>query len=156
MREMQDRVDEFHLAMGQRDPIGAVDLSKEIRWLRASLTAEEAAEQVVALIGAQEAGVMFAEMVELCRKKRGGAPGELDEIIDGAGDGVVINLGTCSSAGVYFLPVFDLIMNANMAKVGGERRLDGKFLKPPGWKAPDVRGELIRQGWKPSKERNGK
>jgi predicted HAD superfamily Cof-like phosphohydrolase len=37
------------------------------------------------------------------------------------------------------------VHEANMKKVSGEVRADGKRLKPPGWKPPDINLELIVQ-----------
>jgi predicted HAD superfamily Cof-like phosphohydrolase len=47
--------------------------------------------------------------------------------------------------------VFDIVHGANMAKrdpATGQfiKRADGKIIKPAGWKAPDVEGEMVRQG----------
>jgi hypothetical protein len=35
-----------------------------------------------------------------------------------------------------------------MAKKGGGFRSDGKFLKPEGWKPPEIKTLLRQQGWK--------
>jgi len=35
---------------------------------------------------------------------------------------------------------------SNMAKEGGKTRADGKVLKPEGWRPPDIRFEIDRQG----------
>jgi len=39
------------------------------------------------------------------------------------------------------------VQAANCAKVGGATREDGKILKPKNWVAPDIEGELRKQGW---------
>lgn len=49
--------------------------------------------------------------------------------------------------GIDLGPVFEEVHRANMAKVGGPTRADGKILKPEGWTPPDVAGVLRRQGW---------
>ena len=46
--------------------------------------------------------------------------------------------------------IFSLVHAANMAKRDPEtgkflKREDGKIIKPKGWKAPDVEGEVVRQ-----------
>lgn len=51
--------------------------------------------------------------------------------------------------GVRSAPVWAAVHRANMAKLGGPVREDGKIGKPPGWVAPDIEGELRRQGWVP-------
>jgi predicted HAD superfamily Cof-like phosphohydrolase len=35
-------------------------------------------------------------------------------------------------------PFFEEVHRSNMAKVGGTRRPDGKWLKPPDWQPPDL------------------
>ena len=72
-------------------------------------------------------------------------PGEVDAILDG----IYLRLGRLNEMGVDADPIFRAIHRANMAKVGGGTREDGKITKPPGWTPPDVAGELVKQGWKP-------
>lgn len=57
--------------------------------------------------------------------------------------------GTRVTFGVDGGPLWDEVQRANMAKVGGTKREDGKILKPPGWTPPDIEGELKKQGWTP-------
>ena len=52
--------------------------------------------------------------------------------------------------GMNLSAIFNLVHGANMAKrdpTTGEfiKRADGKIIKPAGWKAPDVEGEVVRQ-----------
>lgn len=52
--------------------------------------------------------------------------------------------------GMNLSSIFDIVHGANMAKRDpktGEfiKRADGKIVKPEGWQAPDVEGEIIRQ-----------
>jgi predicted HAD superfamily Cof-like phosphohydrolase len=41
--------------------------------------------------------------------------------------------------------VFGEVHRANMRKLDGPRRADGKLLKPPGWQPADVRGVIEQQ-----------
>ena len=57
--------------------------------------------------------------------------------------------------GINGLPIADEVHRAtwavyglNMAKAGGFKRADGKYMKPEWWTPPDVAGELVKQGWK--------
>ena len=52
--------------------------------------------------------------------------------------------GTFSACGIEADLVFDEIHRANMAKMDGPRRADGKLLKPPGWKPADVAAQLAK------------
>lgn len=78
---------------------------------------------------------------------------ELVSLIDyGTSDKVRTSLGsiylTCINiAQVYGLPLYDALVEihrTNMAKLGGERRADGKIMKPQGWTPPDLHGALVR------------
>ena len=51
--------------------------------------------------------------------------------------------------GVDLDEIFAEVHRANLAKAGGPVRIDGKILKPEGWKPPRVRELLIKQGWQP-------
>lgn len=50
--------------------------------------------------------------------------------------------GTFAVCGVDADAVFAEVHRANMAKMGGPRRADGKLLKPPGWRPADVTAVL--------------
>jgi predicted HAD superfamily Cof-like phosphohydrolase len=56
--------------------------------------------------------------------------------------------GTRLEFGINGLPIADEVHRANMAKLGGPKRADGKHLKPEGWTPPDVGAVLALQGWK--------
>lgn len=73
----------------------------------------------------------------------------LPKTIDGIGDLIYVALGSAVSFGVDMDPVFHAIHSANMNKVDGKFRSDGKLLKPEGWKPPDIESILKEQGWKP-------
>lgn len=72
---------------------------------------------------------------------------DLPAIADGIGDLLYVTLGTAVAHGINIDPIFEAIHNANMAKLGGGKRVDGKILKPEGWQSPDIAGELRKQGW---------
>ena len=61
------------------------------------------------------------------------------------------SLNTSAQHGVNLSSIFDIVHAANMAKrdpVTGKflrRETDGKVIKPAGWQAPDVEGEIARQ-----------
>lgn len=96
--------------------------SDDVTALRIRLVEEEAAELVAAL-----------------------RRGDLVGIADNVADLVYVAVGTAAACGVRLSPVFDAVHAANMAKVGGPKRDDGKFMRPPGWQPADVAGVLARQ-----------
>lgn len=70
----------------------------------------------------------------------------LAEIAHELADLLYVTYGTAISLGIDIRPVFEAIHVANMAKVGGGMRADGKVLKPPGWRPADVDALLEAQG----------
>jgi predicted HAD superfamily Cof-like phosphohydrolase len=60
------------------------------------------------------------------------------------------SLNAACKKGVNLSTVFDIVHGANMAKrdpATGQflKREDGKIIKPAGWKAPDIKREIMRQ-----------
>ena len=80
---------------------------------------------------------------------------DADNVIDQADalvDALYFILGTAVEIGVDLEPVFDIVQNANMAKLWADgkphyRELDGKVAKPDGWEAPEpqIQAEIERQ-----------
>ena len=54
--------------------------------------------------------------------------------------------GTFAAIGVDADAVFAEVHRANMTKLEGPRRADGKLLKPPGWQPANVAGIIAGQG----------
>lgn len=71
--------------------------------------------------------------------------GNLPAIADAIADLTYVLLGTGVSYGIDIRPVWRAVHAANMAKVGGAVRGDGKILKPDGWQPPDIAGVLAAQ-----------
>jgi predicted HAD superfamily Cof-like phosphohydrolase len=71
----------------------------------------------------------------------------LPDVVDALADLDYVIEGTRLEFGVDGEPVAKLVHEANMAKVGGAVRVDGKIQKPAGWAPPDVVGALRAQGW---------
>lgn len=140
----------FHRAMGQIDPTSPVtNPSDADRELRARLLAEETAEGLIALVGTSRARGMMLLHIERAAQKRGDEPGDLPEIADAMSDVRVIATGTDVAFGIDGDVIDRAVMDSNLLKVGGGRDADGKFRKPPGWKAPDIARLLTEQGWRP-------
>lgn len=57
---------------------------------------------------------------------------------DALADLTYVVLGTAVTLGIDLRPVFAEVHRTNMAKEGGATREDGKILKPPGWKPPEI------------------
>jgi predicted HAD superfamily Cof-like phosphohydrolase len=72
---------------------------------------------------------------------------DLPEIADACVDLIYVTLSCAVAHGIDLEPIFSAVHASNMAKAGGEKRADGKQLKPPGWKPADVNWLLWDQGW---------
>jgi predicted HAD superfamily Cof-like phosphohydrolase len=111
--------------------------------LRAKLLMEETAETVAALgfhVDAKiwEPGEPGSGTHRKVAEYNVDAAESLVEVIDGLCDIVYVALGTAATFGVDLDPFFREVQRSNMAKAGGERREDGKRLKPPGWTPPEI------------------
>jgi predicted HAD superfamily Cof-like phosphohydrolase len=72
----------------------------------------------------------------------------LADAVDALADIDYVVEGTRLEFGINGEPIADEVHRANMAKLHDGKvikRADGKTLKPPGWKPPDITGELERQ-----------
>jgi predicted HAD superfamily Cof-like phosphohydrolase len=72
----------------------------------------------------------------------------LPELVDSWCDMNYIHQGSAIEFGVDLKPIAREVHAANVAKLGGKVREDGKILKPENWTAPDVTGLLRQQGWR--------
>jgi len=131
----QQDVADFHRAL--EIPVGSTPKIRRPE-LRAALIMEEAVETCEALTGK---GITW----EYAGKRRFGSRRKrLAKVIDGLCDVLVVVYGTAVELGVDLGPFWEEVHRTNMAKKGGPTRADGKKLKPPGWKAPDIEGILKR------------
>ena len=63
----------------------------------------------------------------------------VEDIADGCADMIVVATGTLVCCGVPDVALLEELDRTNFMKIsGGERRADGKLLKPPGWKPPRI------------------
>jgi len=71
---------------------------------------------------------------------------DLPKVADGIVDSIVVLLGAAVAYGMDVRPIWNEVFKANMLKVSGPIREDGKRLKPSGWKPPDIKKILSEQG----------
>jgi predicted HAD superfamily Cof-like phosphohydrolase len=145
----QQRVDEFMRLAGQELPaVPTTEVPDEIRLLRARLILEEALETIEAL------GIdmnMRCDPFKVCIGNLDleiSRPMNLVEVVDGCCDTIVVSTGTLSAFGVSDDPVQRAIDESNLAKFGpgGYRRDDGKWIKPPDHRPPNILKLLEDQG----------
>jgi predicted HAD superfamily Cof-like phosphohydrolase len=158
-------VKEFHTAFGH--PVGAkpTPIPVDVAIKRAIWSAEELIEFLHATVGGNEAAFLNA-VDEFNRgiaravaksQEEGEYTNKSDEEIvtrqaDALTDELYFNQGSFVVAGVDPQPLFDIVQEANMAKLGPDgkpiiRELDGKIMKPEGWQPPEpkLREEIKRQ-----------
>lgn len=112
--------------------------SEEVRKLRAKLIMEESLETVEAL------GFSVVVLGDHTFNMIPAYEPNLIEIIDGCCDVAVVATGTLSACGVPDVPFQESVNENNLAKFGPGHsfREDGKLVKPPGHKPPDIAGIL--------------
>ena len=144
--EHQTRILEFMKKAGQETPERPIMPSLAIRQLRANIILEEALETLE--------GLGFA-VVSTAQNKMGFAAVPFSEpdivkAVDGCGDLSVVTMGTLLAFGVKDKPILEAVDASNLQKFGPgsyRRESDGKWMKPPDHKAPDIMGCLILQGY---------
>lgn len=146
--EFQLRVDQFMASAGQAVPPVPTPRDAETRLLRAKLILEEALETVQALgvaVDSRHHGVI-EEIDDL--ELQIVSEADMVDLVDGCCDLSVVTIGTLSAFGVADRGPMAEVCDANDSKIAdGYRREDGKFCKGEGFRPPDIRAELYRQGW---------
>lgn len=127
-----DRIREFHEALGADMPARPTLPDAATLALRQTLIREEY----------EEATVVFRQLIN-------GQSSDITPLVHELTDLLYVVYGAIEACGVDPDPVFAEVHRANMQKMDGPRRADGKLLKPPGWQPADVRGVIEGQ-------RNGK
>lgn len=139
------RVKSFMEKVGQEIPSEVVIPDAHTRLLRARLILEEALETVHAL------GISVRTKDEqICIESCEFLPDQsvdLEGVADGCADISVVTMGTLISFGIEDEKLLREVDEANMRKFGpgSYAREDGKWMKPPDWTPPDIRGVLDAQ-----------
>jgi predicted HAD superfamily Cof-like phosphohydrolase len=147
--DRRNMVLQFMTAVGQETPLSPVIPNDAVVRMRMRLIAEEFFELMAATFNENafselqrlERGVLevindypvLVDLPEWCD-----ATVDLDYVVEGAR----------ISFGVNTQPLWLAVQKANMAKLAGPTREDGKKLKPEGWTPPDIAQLLRAQGWK--------
>lgn len=149
----QSMVAEFMLTSGRQHVPKEPEIPDlDSRLLRIKLIAEELSELAKASMihcSITIGGDFFAYHHTYAPHGMDQEPDMLPDAADALADLLYIIYGTCVAWGIKIDPVFGAVHAANMEKLGpGARtRKDGKVLKPPDWKPPDIKAVLESQGW---------
>lgn len=143
----QTRIEKFMRLAEQDVPCEPTVPDSPTRLLRAKLIFEEAMETIDALgvdvmVAPQpqqrDPVALHEGFYEL--KINPDRPPNMIEIADGCADISVVTIGTLSACGIADKPLLKEVDESNLRKFapGCSKREDGKHLKPPDWKAPDI------------------
>ncbi len=72
---------------------------------------------------------------------------DMEQVADGCADLSVVTIGTLSAFGIADEGLLQMVDATNLAKFGpgGHKRDDGKWIKPPDWKPPEITKLLADQ-----------
>ncbi len=132
MKTNFQHIEDFQRAAGAKRPSVPTVPSAEVLQLRQQLIREEYEEVTEAI-------------EKLTAVSSNGTAPDVTELAHELADLLYVVYGTFSSCGVDADAVFAEVHRANMEKIGGPRRADGKLLKPPGWQPADVESVIERQ-----------
>ena len=80
------------------------------------------------------------------------ASGDLAAIAKEMADLLYVTYGTAVSYGIDMEPVFEEVHRSNLSKVGGYKREDGKWVKPPTYSPADIASIVTAQQAKTPQE----
>lgn len=124
MHNTQQLVEAFHRAFALAIGTTPAIPDAATRALRVTLIQEECAELCAAL-----------------------AQGDLEAIAKELADVLYVVYGTAVSCGLDMGPIFQEVHRSNMSKVGGHKRADGKWIKPPDYSPAHLQPLLAAQGY---------
>lgn len=141
----QRRVEEFMRLAGQEVPGHPVEPSRITRELRAVLLMEEVLETIIDGLGCK---IIFSPDNQFTFQAT--EKFDIVKLADGCADVSVVNIGTLSACGISDERLLDIVDKNNLEKFGPGHsiREDGKLVKPPGHKPPDIASLLLEQGFK--------
>lgn len=143
MRTSEEMAREFHEAIGHPSLYVPAPVPDARLLLRIELISSEIAELLCAMVGIRDKEITdyykrgikrLALDAYITHRK----PPDLSDIARQAVDVHVVVSGTSAEFGLPEDEVYEVVHKANMEKVGGPVRGDGKQMRPVGWQEPDV------------------
>lgn len=131
-----ESIRDFMLAMNQVVPELPTIPNHRVLALRVRLIGEEV-EELFGVLDRIKDGLGHEEKL-----------GILIDLADAVADCHYVITGTAYAFGIPAHQVFEIVRQANMAKLGGPKDRDGKQLKPVGWQPPEPQiRNLITNAW---------
>lgn len=151
-----ERVKEFSEgSKGKPCPETPNEMTKNEVGFVIGMVLSELVEMAQTVCESDEEAVEFVKSRVATDLKHYNTPSSMEELIadqaDAAVDAIYYLYNCFAMKGVNLSKIFDIVHQANLAKrdpATGQyirRESDGKVIKPPGWKAPDIRSEIVRQ-----------
>jgi predicted HAD superfamily Cof-like phosphohydrolase len=152
----QERVEQFMAKANQHVPSQPTIPDEATRRFRAKIILEEALETIEGLgfyVTMKDQGtweqLVSIDQCEFSKEFPNKATLEPDliKIVDGCADVRVVTTGTLSACGVADEPVQEEVDESNLRKFGpgSYKREDGKWMKPPDFRPPDIEAVLAAQ-----------
>lgn len=149
MTKLSEQVAEFHRAFDVPCPSAPAVPGAERVDLRLRLIAEEFCELLEASgVEPMYVGCLRNDIARCLKFWREQPAVSIVAVADALADLDYVIEGTRLEFGINGEPIANEVHRSNMAKLGGPV-VNGKIQKPFGWTAPDIAGELRRQGWVP-------
>lgn len=137
----QQKIEQFMRLAKQDVPLSPEIPSDEVIKLRASLILEETLETLKALgVSVYFDGIDITTQkvkdFEIAKEKET----NIVEVADGCADISVVTIGTLSAFGIPDQGLLDMVDDNNLEKFGEGHRIreDGKLIKPPNHRPPDI------------------
>lgn len=148
--DRRQMVREFFVVAGQRRPERVNEATPEEFRLGVRLVAEEFFELLDAAFKSAFPGHSSDHLEHLRAAVAEFVDGaeisvDLPDLVDATVDLDYVVEGLRVRLGVDVRPIWAAVHAANMAKMGGPKRADGKLQKPEGWRPADVAGLLREQ-----------
>lgn len=149
MSKLREQVREFMVAFSQpiRETPGVPDDDEVVR-LRIRLIAEEFFELLSASVDYDASSTVRSLREDTMDLLDSDLVIDLPQLTDALGDLDYVVEGTRLTFGIDGGPIADAIHASNLSKADGAWKDEyGKIRKGPNWKAPDILGELQKQGF---------
>lgn len=141
MRFLMDDVRSFQEMCGSVSPESPqINPPEKLIRLRAKLILEECAETLFGMFKYDgDAGELKQEISNACDEiDKLEVRFDIEAVADGLADLIYVVVGAALSFGIPLERVWSEVQRANMDKLNGPKRADGKQLKPQGWIPPRI------------------
>ena len=158
MQSNYEKIKEFHRVFGRKpDPMVPTVTSIESRLLRGNLILEEF-QELIAELGLQMQCEIVpvsddldndSHTIDVVLKEIPGHEIKLDKVAKECADLLVVTYGTGASMGLPMDEAYAAVHESNMSKLGPDgsviRREDGKVLKGPNYKEPNMKKVIYNE-----------